>query len=495
MIVQASISRSVATFALIALSCFVRSGHAVAQDNAVIQWNNAALQEIRYFHPGPTINSRVLAITHTCMFDAWAAYDGKAVPVAHDAPVRRPAAESTEANKRKAISYAAYRCLSDLFPADIAKFHMLMAVQNFDSGDDSKDPATASGVGNLAAQAVLNERHHDGANQLGDLNPGPYTDYTKYVPVNEPDKLVNPDRWQPLRTPVPDHVMYGRFIVQKYQTPQWSLVKPFAMTSGAQFRPVRGPATFENDKEHFVHQAEELLALSAALTDEHKMIAEYWADGPNSETPPGHWCLFAQFVSQRDHHSLDDDVKLFFILSNAMLDAGIAAWDAKRAYDSVRPVTAIRFLFAGKQVHAWGGRFKGPATFDGAEWQPYQGFTMAATPPFPEFVSGHSTFSAAGAEVLKRFTGSDKFGGSYVYEQGRSKIEPGLTPRSRLTLTWASFTDAAVQAGMSRRYCGIHFADADENGREIGRKVGERVWEKSLRLINGEEVAQLSPAR
>jgi len=469
-----------------ALFVMAAAPEALGQDNVVVQWDNATLQEIRYFHPGPTINSRSLAIVHTCMFDAWTAFDDKAIPTALSVKLRHPPAERTELNKRAAVSYAAYRCLSDLFPTEIAKFQVLMTSQGLDPSDQTMNPGKPSGIGNLAAQAVLDARHHDGSNQLGDSHPGAYTDYTGYAPVNEPDHLVDPDRWQPLRTPIPDHVMYGKFIVQKYQTPHWAFVKPFALTSGAQFRPQQGPASFTKDKDHYIAQAEELLQISADLTDEQKMIAEYWADGPNSETPPGHWCLFAQFISKRDHHTLDDDVKLFFILSNAMLDAGIAAWDVKLAYDSVRPVSAIPFLFAGKPVRAWGGRFKGTETIDGARWQPYQSVTMAATPPFPEFVSGHSTFSAAGAEILKRFTGSDSFGGSYTFEQGRSKVEPGLTPRNRLTLAWSTFTEAAVQAGMSRRYCGIHFADADIGGREIGRHVGEKVWDKAMSYINGE---------
>jgi hypothetical protein len=228
------------------------------------------------------------------------------------------------------------------------------------------------------------------------------------------------------------------------------------------------------------------LKLSAALTDEQKMIAEYWADGPRSEAPPGHWCLFGQFVSTRDHHTLDDDVKMFFALTNAMLDASIAAWDAKRAFDSVRPITAIRFLFAGQTVQAWGGRFKGTQMIKGEDWQPYQPFVMTWTPNFPEFVSGHSTFSAAGATILKLFSGSDDFGASYSYAPGLSNVEFGLTPRGKLTLSWPTFTAAADQAGMSRRYCGIHFADGDLSGRIMGRKVAERVWHKVSMLINGE---------
>src|SRR5205814_2330817 len=129
-----------------------------------------------------------------------------------------------------------------------------------------------------------------------------------------------------------------------------------ALYSGDQFRQFAalfGPALYGSAA--YTQQAKELIDISADLTDEQKMIAEYWANGPHSELPPGHWDLFAQFVSERDHHSIDEDVKMFFALTNAISDAGIAAWDAKRAFDSVRPVTAISFLFQGQQIRCWGG--------------------------------------------------------------------------------------------------------------------------------------------
>jgi hypothetical protein len=424
-----------------------------AQDNVVIQWNNAALQTIRYLRPGVTTISRSLAIVHTCMFDAWSAYDNKAIAAIPGSRQRRPSQERTEENKKKAISFAAYRCLADLYPSETAKYNAVMALLGFDPADSNVDPRTASGIGNAAAAAVLNFRHHDGSNQLGDLHPGAYSDYTGYVSSNDPEHIRDADRWQPLRTPIPDGGFSGRFLVQRFLTPHWGQVTPFALASGSELRPKKGPETLSN-REAYMAQAEETLRLSAELTDEQKMIAEYWADGPSSETPPGHWCLFAQFVSLRDRHNLDDDVKMFFILGNALMDAGIAAWDAKRAFDSVRPITAVHVLFAGSEVRAWGGRFRGTQTIKGEEWQPYQPTVMASTPPFPEFVSGHSTFSAAAAEALKRFSGSDAFGASVSFAAGRSKIEPGLTPRDPVTLFWPTFTAAADQAGMSRRYCG-----------------------------------------
>lgn len=456
-----------------------------AQDNAVIQWNNAALRTIRYRRPWPTIGARALAIAHSCIYDAWAAYDDKAVATRLGGRLRRPPEERTEQNKIAALSFAAYRCLSDLFPDDVAEYDAVMKGLSLNPSDNSHDPATPAGIGNLVADSVLEFRHHDGSNQLGNLHPGAYSDYTGYTPVNTFDHLVDVDRWQPLRTPIPDGGLYGRYLVQSFVTPQWARVTPFAMKTGSEFRP-KPPASYIRSKERYVRQAQELLELSANLTDDQKMMVEYWADGPTSETPPGHWCLFAQYASTRDHHSLDDDVKMFFALTNALFDAGIAAWDAKAAYDSVRPITAIHFLFAGQQVRAWGGRFKGTQTIPAEEWQPYQSQTMAMTPAFPEFISGHSTFSAAAAEVLKSFTGSDAFGGSYSFERGSSKFEYGMTPRARVTLEWPTFTAAADQAGMSRRYCGIHFKDGDLFGRETGRKAGRRTWHKAQALFKGE---------
>lgn len=194
------------------------------------------------------------------------------------------------------------------------------------------------------------------------------------------------------------------------RTPPAGGVAPFAPRSGSQLRPPGAPAYGS-----FVHRQEvgELVRLSAALDDRTKAIAEYWSDGPRSEQPPGHWNLFAQWVSDRDHHDLDADIRLFFALDNALLDASIAAWDAKRAFDRQRPITAIRTLLAGRMIHAWGGPYQGTQAIDASTWRPYFRADVI-TPPFPEHVSGHSTFSAAAAIVLAAFAGSDRFGAHAV---------------------------------------------------------------------------------
>jgi PAP2 superfamily len=458
----------------------------------VVQWNDAALQGVRDSKIGPPMVARALAIIHTCIFDAWAAYDRRAKGTQLGGTLRRPLAERTDANKAKAISFAAYHASVDLFPGDkVTVFDPLMASQGYDPTDTSLDTRTPSGIGNVACNAVLSFRHKDGSNQLGNMTASgvPYADYTGYVPVNpastvpiDPTHVVDVNRWQPLTyTDASGHVVTPNFVGA-----QWYLVKPFALTSDDEFNSfvsMFGPA--RSGAETFRKQALDLIALSANLTDRQKMIAEYWANGPHTELPPGHWDLFAQFVSARDQHTNDQDVKMFFAMTNAIFDAGIAAWTAKRTFDSVRPVTAIDFLFQGDQIMAWGGPNRGTVTEDGSQWIPYQPSTFP-TPPFPEFISGHSTFSAAGAEILKRFTHSDQFGASVTFAPGSSNTEPGLTPQQAVTLSWATFSEAADEAGISRRYGGIHFEAGDLAGRATGRLVAARAWRKAQAYISGE---------
>jgi uncharacterized protein DUF6851/vanadium-dependent haloperoxidase-like protein len=442
-------------------------------DEVVLQWNEVALEAIRRSTLGPPIVSRALAIVFTCMYDAWAAYDPVARGTQLGASLRQPRRERTARHKRQAVSFAAYRALIDLFPAQQTLFDDLMGRLGYDPLDTTADAMTPAGIGNMACAAVLAFRHTDGSNQLGAINGGAaYSDYTGYVPFNTPTQINDPNRWQP--------ITFADGRAPGFLAPHWGLVEPFAFPPG-DTRP--DPPALHPD-ERYLRQAAGLLRISAGLTDRQKMISEYWADGPGSELPPGHWNLLAQTIARRDRHSLDEDVKLFFLLNNALFDASVAVWECKRFYDYVRPITAIRFLFAGQAVEAWGGPFQGTRTIDGKDWLPYQRGVFL-TPPFAEYVSGHSTFSAASAEILKRFTGSDVFQYGVMLAPGSSRIEPGLTPRHPIVLFWPTFSAAADQAGLSRRYGGIHFRDGDLEGRALGRHVAALVWRKAQRLFAG----------
>jgi hypothetical protein len=447
--------------------------------SVVITWDHQLLQAVRDTKPAPTVVARVLAVVHTAEYDAWAAYDNVAAGTRLGTSLRRPAAERSLGNKEIAVSFAAYDALVDLFPTERALFDTTLRALGFDPANaSSTDLTQPAGIGNAAANAVLAFRHHDGSNQLGDLNPGAYSDYTGYAPVNTAASVTDPNRWQPLLVTAQN----GIAAVQKFATPQWGRVTPFALVSGSVLRPAPPPAYGSAARQA---EIDEMVSISASLGDREKAIAEYWMDGPSSELPPGHWCIFADYVGQRDHHGLDDDVKLLFVMANAELDAGIAVWDAKRAYDSPRPITDVRYRYGGTQITAWAGPGLGARAIDGATWQPYQP-SWVVTPPFAEYLSGHSAFSSAAAEVLKDYTGSDAFGYRHDVLAGSSRVEPGTAPATTMTFTYATFSDAADEAGVSRRYGGIHFRSGDMVSRDLGRAVGSAAWKKAQHLFNGQ---------
>ncbi len=268
-----------------------------------------------------------------------------------------------------------------------------------------------------------------------------------------------------------------------------------------------------------------------------RVLAEFWADGPDSETPPGHWFTILNGVN--DHpllskkfrgvgpvlEDLEWDVKAYFMLGGAMHDAAIASWSVKGWYDYIRPISAIRYMadmgqsgdpalpnyspegiplregfiefvaegdtlagadneHVGKiKVFAWRGPdfIPDPKTTAGGvgwilaeNWWPYQRPTFV-TPPFAGYVSGHSTFSRAAAEVLTLLTGDPYFPGGMgefiapkdeflVFEKG---------PSTDVILQWAKYSDASDQCSLSRIWGGIHPPVDDIPGRLIGEKVGK----------------------
>jgi PAP2 superfamily len=461
-----------------------------AADTVVLSWNAAALEEVRRGRLGPPVVARALAIAHTCVYDAWVPYDDEAAAATQPLP-RRPPSERNDANKARAISHAAYNCLLNLFPAGAGRLSAEMRRLGFDPNDMGADTATPQGIGNGVAAAVIASRRHDGSNQYGDLSPGAYSDYTGYTPVNAPMpfclpatpgpcplNVSNPFQWQPL--------INDRGVTQVAIAPHWREVRPFALLAATQFDHVPGVADGPNyllGPTAYDADIEDLLSYSRHLTEAQKLVVEYWADGPESELPPGHWALFAQHVSRRDGHSIDEDARMFFALSNATFDAGIVAWHIKRKFDGVRPITGIRFFRQGQPLLAWGGPGRPVETIEGGKWTPYNPGSNL-TPSFPGYVSGHSTFSAAGAVALRGFTGSDRFEFSTVVPPGFGRVEPGV-PRVPTTLRYATYSAAVAEAGLSRLLGGIHFADDNTDGQLLGNLSGAAVWDKSQRLFAG----------
>ena len=252
--------------------------------------------------------------------------------------------------------------------------------------------------------------------------------------------------------------------------PQWPGVKPFAMTSAAQFRPAMPPALASAAYADDFNQTKQLGAKnSTTRTSEQKTIAQFWADGPGTVTAPGHWNVIARELAAQRGNSMEENARLFALLNIAEADAGILCWDCKYACNFWRPITAIQNADLDEN----------PATEKDADWTP-----LLATPPFPEYTSGHSTFSSAGATVLAAFFGSDN-----IPFTTASEDVPGISR------SFSSFSEAAAEAGMSRIYGGIHFMSANRQGIFSGALLAAHVMEHFLKKTPAAQLVLVSGDR
>ena len=377
----------------------------LAHADVVTDWNNAALDAIRNGHTPPPVASRSLAILHVSIYDAVNGIARSYEQYLVESAV--PASASREA----ATSAAAHEALVNLFPTAASSFDTLHAAILATLPDS---PQKTAGIlwGELVADQILAARANDGFNAA--------------LP---PPGGSGPGAWVP--TP-------PAFL--PYLLPQWGFVTPFAMSSSSQFRPPGPPSL---DSRQYAEDYNEIKALGAAVgstrTEEQTRIALFWADGAGTETPPGHWNSIAQIIAGAQGNTLEENARLFALLNIAMADAAICAWDAKYTFDFWRPVTAIAF------------------TEPQLNWM-----SFIVTPPFPDYVSGHSTFSGAAATVLPLFYGTQDL--------------PFTTGSDFLPGVYRSFStclDAAEEAAMSRIYGGIHFRSASEDGLQAGISIGE----------------------
>ncbi len=493
------------------------------------RWNELLLDSIRRDIPKPGVHARNLFHTSLAMYDAWAAYD----PVADGlAFTEKPMADDVAEARRVAISYAAYRVMVHRYekanggPISLACYDAFMDVLGLDPADthDAGDDPIA--VGNRVGAAVVAACVEDGANEAN-----AYADTTGYKSVNPPllvdrpgTTLTDPDMWQELNLAQAE-TQNGIIVesgVQKYIGPNWGLVRPFALPEDVDGDGVHHPvalvpkvampemkgwvvemvqkasildpdheATIDispgafgnnplgtNDGEgHEENPAtgEAYASNVVPLGDFTRVLAEFWADGPKSETPPGHWNVLANQVSDSpllEHRlwgtgpvvdRLEWDVKLYLALDAAVHDAAITAWGIKRAETTARPISLVRWM-AGKgqstdpaqpsydpdgiplvpglieliteassapgerhhHLRYWKGQIAvlswlgepGDRAHDVGHVGWMRGVDWIpyqrrtfVTPAFPGLISGHSTFSRAAAEVLTTFTGSAYFPG------------------------------------------------------------------------------------
>ncbi|PKA97678.1 PAP2 superfamily protein [Flavobacteriaceae bacterium MAR_2009_75] len=451
------------------------SNEPTGTDNIAYQWGKIALDatasDTERFKPRPTITSRYLGLIFTSIFDAWSRFDNAAEPVYLSGADRQPLKNRNLKNKEIAISYAAYGALKEYYYSDSLLFKKNMLDLGLDPENESLDPSTPEGIGNLAAKAVIEARKNDGSNQYGKVsgsNGTPYFDYTNYAPINTADENTDINRWQPKYFSDGKGGQYAPSCL----TPYWQLVKPITLESADQFRP--GPPPMVGSKQ-LKEEVKEVIELQANLTDEDKALVEFMRDGPQSVQQAGHWLKFAQDVSRRDNHTLDQDVKMYFLTEITAMDAFIASWDSKMFYDYARPYALVHDYYKDKTIKAWGGPGKGVVEMKGQEWRPYSPDVFLC-PPFPSYTSGHSTISGACAEVLRLFTGDDYFGGEVELTPGSMTELDEKHFGKPVTLKFPTFTETANMAGISRVMGGYHIQADNIAGLKLGRDVASAAW-------------------
>ncbi|HVX11566.1 MAG TPA: DUF4214 domain-containing protein [Pirellulales bacterium] len=384
-----------------------------APPNAVIVWNQATLNAILADATDPLFASRGLAMVQAAVFDAVNSIEGTP---AYYVKVTAPAGASVPA----AVDAAAHDVLVYLYPDQQATFDSLLTSQLalLPAVQATTDGET---VGKAVASAIIAIRANDGSRDFVDFQPS-----------------SGAGDWQPTAP------AYAPAL-----DPQFANVTPFAMTSDSQFDPAGPPALTSAAWAAAVNETESLgAANSTTRTADETQIAQFWNDGSGTYTPPGHWNAIAQTVAQQEGDSIVDDARLFAELDVSLADAGITAWNTKYDYDTWRPITVIQDPSAADN----------PAVTADPTWEP-----LLTTPNFPEYVSGHSTFSSAAATVLDAF-----FGDNVTF----TSTEVTLTG---VTRTYTSFDEAAEEAGMSRIYGGIHFEFSNVDGAAAGTAVANYV--------------------
>ena len=407
-----------------AILCLLLTNTSTLCADEVIHWNNVLLNSIREERTPPPAASRKMAIAHIAIYDAVNSIAQTHEPYLFFMPA--PADLPLDA----AIAAAAHTALSATFPQFRATYDQELA-DSLNQIPDGPNEDVAVWLGQAAANAILVARS---------------SDLDKAVPIGSPP-AAGAGVWKP--TPS---------AFAPYLLPGWSAMPTFAMRSPNQFN-ASGPPRLKS--EQYARDFNRVKSIgrkvSLSRTADQTQIALFWADGPGTATPPGHWNEIAQQVAAEWGLPTVQNARLFALLNITLADAAIAAWNMKFEYYLWRPVTAIR-----------------EADLDGnaktqkdVSWEP-----LINTPPFPGYVSGHSTFSSSAATLLKLFFGTDKV--------AFTTSSDGLPGVSR---PFHSFSDAAAEAGQSRIYGGIHFDFDDKDGQKAGKQLANYIFSQNLGII------------
>ena len=395
-------------------------------DNAVLYWNEQALNTTRLARNPPPMSALFLATYHVAIFDAvnGITHTHKGWLVNEPAPAG--------ADMDAAVAGAAHTVMTALWSAT-ANPHNLQVIYEKALAAIPDGPAKADGIawGEKVGKAILAGRANSGFDKP---IPGNYTS------TEQGKWRETPPNFRPPLLPF------------------WGKVTPFTLTSPDQFR--APPPESLGSKEY----AEELNFVAkrgardnADRTEYETLSTPFWNDDLGTSTPPGHWNMIAGDLARRNKLGTADTARLFALLNFAEADAGIACWETKFYYNVWRPENALREMEA--KIN--------PGVKVDPDFIPNM-----ASPPFPSYTSGHSTFSAAGARLLALWFGTDDIEFSVT-----SDALPGAVRSFR------KLSDAQKEAGMSRVVGGIHTMSDNLEAQKVGVQIADWVWVNALQPV------------
>jgi hypothetical protein len=413
----------------------VASSFSLTRADEVTYWNRVALDIAKETATAPPLVSRDLAIVHAAIYDALNAIDATYEPLYYRPTVMGPV------SREAAVAAAAHEALVGLYPGYEMQLNDLLGAR-LSGLPDGTAQNNGVALGRSVADNMLALRASDG------------WDRTVVYPGG-----TAPGQWRP--TP-PGY--------QPAVAPQWGDVRPFGIVRSDVYVPGPPPALTSPEYAAAVNEVKRLGSInSTARTPDQTQIAEFWSDYPGATASPvGKWNLIAQTLAGQQGNTLAENARMFALLNVSLADAGIVCWDTKYTYGLWRPIDAIRLADTDGN----------PATPVDPEWTP-----MLPSPAFPEYVSGHSTFSGAAAEVLALFFGTDDI--AFETEAGFDVL-PGVAR------SYDSLSDAALEAGRSRIYGGIHFEFSNVTGRECGIAIADYVFDNYAQPVPAPGAALLA---
>lgn len=466
----------------------------------------------------PVHSARFFMACSVGIFNGWAVYDPVAKPVRSNNPPQKRVGvlDRTTFNKEVAMTYSLFQVLTYILPnrRQDVKTSLLNAY-----GLDMDNPVHQSAVDGIAAGQDFVDSYLsvDGSNQVKC-----YADTSGFVPTDDPVQLdsfqtVNASlakRKFPLKWA--DVKWTGHVVARKYLTPHAGNIARVVLTSPevqASLQPTKSPLPSPQQLDQEMQFLTDVQRDLNSDNGRKKLQAHFWADGPRTTLPPGHMMeVIQRAVARPKRYSLDQAVRMYLLAGVSVYEAGLWCWTWKRQYQTIRPGEYIPLYRISQTLKS---QYVGPycpyVDIQGWRWIPYQILTLN-TPPFPEFPSGHSSFSSAVMTTMALFTGSDTLPAtlSYPFKKGNLGYKFGTEPHcfkngttfdgSACTYSVCSidgnytsetnfspisdgdigpfftFSSIALSAGYSRLYGGIHPSSGNFGGLSLGSQVGQLVY-------------------